>query len=82
VPLASALGLAWVVGFRPLEVPWLETRPVGLVLYIVAGSVALKRGRTADVRDTAFAVAPLAFAHVVPVAPAKLPQARLAGGMA
>jgi uncharacterized membrane protein SirB2 len=52
------------------------------VLYIVAGSVALKRGRTADVRDTAFAVAPLAFAHVVPVAPTKLPQARLAGGMA
>jgi hypothetical protein len=48
----------------------------------VAGIVARKRGRTAGAQATAFAVAPLAFAHVVPVAPTKLPQARLAGGMA
>lgn len=82
VLLASALGLAWVGGFRPLEVPWLEAKLVGLVLYIVAGTIALKRGRTARVRTTAFAMALLAFTYIVSVALAKHPQAWLAGGLA
>ncbi len=82
VLLASALGLAWVGGFRPLEVPWLEAKLVGLAVYIVAGTIALKRGRTASVRTTAFAVALLAYAYIVSVALTKHPQGWLAGGLA
>jgi uncharacterized membrane protein SirB2 len=82
VPLASALGPAGVGGFRPLEVPWLEAKLVGLVAYIVAGTIALKRGRTARVRITAFAMALLACAYIVSVALTKHPRGRLAGGLA
>ncbi|HET9025706.1 MAG TPA: SirB2 family protein [Burkholderiaceae bacterium] len=80
--LASALTLAWVGGFRPLEVPWLEAKLAGLVLYIVAGTIALKRGRTPARRATAFAVALLAYAYIVSVALTKHPLGWLAGGMA
>ena len=82
VLLASALGLAWVGGFRPFEVPWLEAKLVGLALYIVAGTIALKRGRTVRVRHTAFAMALLAYAYIVSVALTKHPQGWLAGGAA
>ena len=82
VLLASALGLAWIGGFRPFEVPWLEAKLVGLVLYIVAGTIALKRGRTVRVRTTAFAMALLAYAYIVSVALTKHPQGWLAGGAA
>jgi uncharacterized membrane protein SirB2 len=82
VLLASALGLAWVGGYRPLEVPWLEAKLVGLVAYIVAGTVALKRGRTAGVRTMAFAMALLAYAYIVSVALTKHPHGWLAGGVA
>jgi uncharacterized membrane protein SirB2 len=82
VLLASALGLAWVGGYRPLEVPWLEAKLAGLVVYIVTGTVALKRGRTAGVRTTAFAMALLAYAYIVSVALTKHPHGWLAGGVA
>lgn len=82
VLLASALGLAWVGGFRPFEVPWLEAKLAGLAVYIVAGTIALKRGRTAGARATAFAMALLAYAYIVSVALTKHPQGWLAGGAA
>ena len=82
VLLASALGLAWVGGFRPFEVPWLEAKLVGLALYIVAGTIALKRGRTAGCGTAAFAMALLAYAYIVSVALTKHPQGWLAGGVA
>lgn len=82
VLLASALGLAWIGGFRPLEVPWLEAKLAGLVVYIVAGTIALKRGRTAKARAAAFVMALLAFAYIVSVALTKHPQGWLAGGLA
>jgi uncharacterized membrane protein SirB2 len=82
VLLASALGLAWVGGFRPLDVPWLDAKLAGLALYIVAGTIALKRGRTAGARATAFAMALLAYAWIVSVALTKHPLGWLAGGLA
>lgn len=80
VLLASALALAWVGGFRPLEVPWLEAKLVGLVVYIVAGTIALKRGRTAGTRAAAFVAAIGAYAYIVSVALSKDPLGPLAGG--
>jgi len=46
VLLGSALALAWAGGFDPLRVPWLEAKLAGLAIYIVLGTIALKRGRT------------------------------------
>lgn len=80
VLLASALTLAWVGGFHPLHVPWLEAKLIGLVLYIVTGTIALKRGRTARVRTVAFALALLTYAYIVSVALTKSPLGLLARG--
>jgi len=52
------------------------------VLYIVAGTIALKRGPTPGVRTAVFAMALLAYAYIVSVAPTKHPQGWLAGGVA
>ena len=48
----------------------------------MAGTIALKRGRTVRVRHTAFAMALLAYAYIVSVALTKHPQGWLAGGAA
>jgi len=82
VLLASALALAWVGRFSPLAVPWLEAKLVGLVVYILAGTIALKRGRTPGMRAAAFAIALLGYAYIVTVALTKNPLGPLAGGMA
>lgn len=81
VLLASALSLAWVGGFNPLRVPWLEAKLGGLVLYILVGSIALKRGRTRRIRATAFVAALLAYAYIVSAALTKRPLGPLAGGL-
>ena len=79
VLLGSALALAWVGGFNPLGVPWLGAKLAGLVLYILIGTIALKRGRTRRIRATAFAVALLVYAYIVTVALTKSPLGPLAG---
>lgn len=81
VLLASALVLAWVGGIRPLEVPWLEAKLAGLVLYILAGTIALKRGRTPRMRAAAFAVAMVTYAYIVSVALTKSPLGFFAEGL-
>lgn len=64
----SALTLAWLLGISPLTTPWLAAKIVGLVVYILLGHVALRRGRTQAVRTTAFAAALLTLAYIVAVA--------------
>lgn len=81
VLLASAVALAWVGRLDPLQLPWLEAKLVGLVLYILLGTIALKRGRTGRMRATAFAMALLTYAYIVSVALTKNPLGFLAGGM-
>ncbi|MGB2815630.1 MAG: SirB2 family protein [Burkholderiaceae bacterium] len=81
VLLASALSLAWVGGFNPLRVPWLDAKLGGLVVYILVGTIALKRGRTRRIRETAFVAALLAYAYIVSAALTKSPLGPLAGGL-
>jgi uncharacterized membrane protein SirB2 len=81
VLLGSALALASIGGFNPLAVPWLGAKVAALVLYIVAGTVALKRGRTPGARATAFAAALALYAYIVSVALTKHPLGPLAGGI-
>jgi uncharacterized membrane protein SirB2 len=80
VLLASAVGLAWTGGVNPLIVPWLGAKVAGLVLYIAAGTVALKRGRTPRARAVAFAAALAIYAYIVSVALTKNPLGLMAGG--
>jgi uncharacterized membrane protein SirB2 len=47
---------------------------VALVVYILAGTIALKRGRTIQLRLTALVVALLAFGYIVGAAISKSAQ--------
>jgi uncharacterized membrane protein SirB2 len=73
VLLASAVWLALQIQQGPVRSPWLTAKVLGLVLYVVAGSVALKRGRTVQARAAAFVVALAIFAYIVAVAVTKHP---------
>jgi uncharacterized membrane protein SirB2 len=69
--LASAITLAWMSGMYPFVQSWLTAKVLGLVLYIVLGTIALKRGKTRAVRVSAFFAALLVFAYIVGVAVTK-----------
>lgn len=66
--LASAIALAVMIGQYPLVHGWLTAKVLGLLAYIVLGTIALKRGRTRGVRVAAFCGALLVFAYIVAVA--------------
>jgi uncharacterized membrane protein SirB2 len=72
--LASAVGLAVRGGQYPFAQAWLSAKVVALVVYIVLGTVALKRGKTKSVRVAAFAGALAAFGYIVAVAVTKQPM--------
>lgn len=66
--LASAIALTATIGQYPLEQDWLTAKVLGLVAYIVLGTIALKHGRTLAIRVAAFCGAVLVFAYIVAVA--------------
>ena len=68
VLLTSAILLAWQLGISPLEQPWLAAKIVALLLYIVIGSVAMKRGKTKRSRVAAWLTAQAVFFYIVSVA--------------
>lgn len=76
VLLASALWLAWQIGSG--AAPWISAKVVALLVYIVLGSIALKRGRTPAVRAGAFFAALATFGYIVSVALSKSPWGALA----
>ncbi|WGG52790.1 SirB2 family protein [Rugamonas sp. DEMB1] len=69
--LASAVTLAVLSGQYPLAQGWLSAKVLALLLYIVLGTVALKRGKTRAVRAGAFAAALACFGYIVAVAVSK-----------
>lgn len=69
--LASALTLALWSGQYPFVAPWLTAKVLALLLYIVLGSIALKRGKTRASRLAAFAGALAVFCYIVAVALSK-----------
>ena len=73
VLLASAVTLAVWSAQYPLAQPWLTAKVCALLLYIVLGSVALKRGRSKGIRAAAFLAALATFAYIVAVALNKNP---------
>jgi uncharacterized membrane protein SirB2 len=66
--LLSAVTLAFMLSFSPLSSPWLMAKIVALLLYILLGTIALKRGRTKESRLAAWLSAQLVFIYIVTVA--------------
>lgn len=68
VLLVSALLLTRIIHQYPFQQPWLTAKVLGLVAYVVAGSIALKRGRTRPIRVTALLAALAIAGFIVSVA--------------
>lgn len=71
--LGSAIGLAVWSSQYPGQSPWLAAKLAALLAYIVLGAIALRRGRTRQVRAIAFFGALACFAYIVAVAVTKNP---------
>lgn len=71
--LASALGLAGWSHQYPGQAPWVTAKVGALVVYVLLGTLALKRGKTLRGRALALAGALLTFAYIVAVAVTKNP---------
>ncbi|MBL8385697.1 MAG: SirB2 family protein [Burkholderiales bacterium] len=71
--LASAVALALLIAQYPFVHAWLTAKVVALAAYIVAGSVALRRGPTRTVRTIALVAALAAYAYIIAVALTRSP---------
>ncbi|MBU1265507.1 MAG: SirB2 family protein [Gammaproteobacteria bacterium] len=71
--LASGIGLAVLIQQYPLVHGWLTAKLLALILYIVLGTIALKRGKTKAQRIAAWIAALLVFGYMVAVAMAHDP---------
>ena len=78
VLLTAAMMLATVLHQYPFVHAWLTAKVLLLVVYVVLGSYALKRGATRAVRARAFAAALLVFAFIISVAREHDPRGLLA----
>ena len=69
--LASAIVLAVQMRISPLEHSWLMAKIIALLVYIGAGMVALRFGRSRDERLGAWVFGLLTFLYIVSVALSK-----------
>ena len=69
--LASAVGLCLILIQYPLVNHWLTAKVLGLAVYIVLGTMALKRGRTKKVRMMSGIGAYLSLIYILGVASTK-----------
>jgi uncharacterized membrane protein SirB2 len=68
VLLVSAIALAVMTAQYPFAQPWLTAKVLALLVYIVLGTVAIRRGRTRRVRIIAWMLALAVFGYIVAVA--------------
>ncbi len=76
--LVAGAALAWALRLNPLGVPWLGTKLALLVLYVLLGTMALKRARTTASRIGWLLAACGCFGFMVTVALAHHPLGALA----
>jgi uncharacterized membrane protein SirB2 len=74
VLLASAIALAVLSAQYPLARPWLTAKVAALVVYIVLGMIALRRGGTRGIRVAAWIAAQAVFLYIVAVALTRSPM--------
>jgi uncharacterized membrane protein SirB2 len=65
VLLASAVVLALIIQQYPFVNGWLTAKLLALIIYIVLGSIAIRRGRTRGARIAALAVALVTVSYIV-----------------
>ena len=75
--LASAVSLAILTRIEPLSSDWLAAKIIGLIAYIVAGSVALRGPPRA--RPIAFMIAVVVYVQIIAVAVTRQPLGVFAG---
>jgi uncharacterized membrane protein SirB2 len=73
VLLGSAIALAAVTAQYPFVQAWLTAKVLALPLYILLGTVAIRRGRTRRVRIVAWILALSVFGYMVAVARTRAP---------
>lgn len=78
VLLTSAIGLTVILSQYPLVNSWLTAKVLGLILYIILGSIALKYGTTKPIRVAAWFAALAVFGYIVSVALTRNPLGFLA----
>jgi len=71
--LGAAITLTTIIHQYPFVQAWLTVKLALLVVYIVLGVFALRRGRTRAIRATCFAAAMIVFLFIVSVARAHDP---------
>ena len=71
--LVSAIAMAVISAQYPFAQDWLTAKLVGLLVYILCGMIALRRGKSKTTRGMFFAAALLAFAYIVSVALTRSP---------
>ncbi|WP_409525796.1 SirB2 family protein [Nitrincola sp. MINF-07-Sa-05] len=62
--LASAIGMMIIIQQYPFTTPWLTAKLIGLMFYILFGTLALKRAPTRRSRIFFFCLALLAFFYI------------------
>ncbi len=75
--LGSGIALVVMLELNVFSQPWLLAKVTGLIVYIVLGTIAIKRGPTLQIRAIAFVAALAVFAYIVGVALAKSPASWL-----
>jgi uncharacterized membrane protein SirB2 len=73
VLLTAALMLATILKLQPLQHPWLLAKIGLLVVYVVLGTLALKRARSRKMRFAAWSAALLVYAMIITIARAHHP---------
>ena len=66
--LISAIILAIQLSISPFDTPWLMVKIIALLVYIFIGTIAIKRGKTKNIRLIAWLAAQLVFIYIVFVA--------------
>jgi uncharacterized membrane protein SirB2 len=66
--LLSAITLAIQLSISPLAAPWLMAKIIALLVYILLGTIAIKRGKTKNIRIVAWLAAQLVFFYIAAVA--------------
>ena len=72
--LSAGVSLCAILSLNPVQSPWLGTKLLLLVLYIVLGSLALKRAPTPATRRLSFAAALCVYLFMASVAVAHHPM--------
>lgn len=74
----TAIWLIVELNLTPMQHAWLLAKFAGLIAYIGLGMVAMRFGRTIEIRTIAFVGAVAAFAYIVGVALTKSPLSWIA----